>query len=124
MRGFRLDTEHDLALDLGGRLVPIEGDEATLQEIKTRLWFFRGQSFTDAREGVPYFQEILKKGVIPARVRQIIRQVVASHPAIVDVPRIELSIDRQSRQAVVSWEARTLSGSVLKSTDFAPLFVT
>lgn len=124
MRGFKLDFNHDLELDAGGDLVPITGDEATVQEIKTRLLFFKGQSFIDGREGVPYFQEILRKGVVPARVREIFRQTIASHPAVVDVPKITLEIDRVTREATVTWEARTLSGSVIRSTDFAPLFVT
>lgn len=124
MRGFRLNTEHDLDLDAAGRLIEIDLDEATTQEIKTRLLFFRGQSFMDAREGTPYFEEILKKGIVPERVKQIIRQVIQSHPAIVDVPKIELVLDRFTRQASVVWEARTVRGTILRSEAFGPLVVT
>ena len=93
IRGFALDPlTHDLSLDDGGRLETVEGDAATVQEIKTRLLFFRGEGFTDLREGVPYFQEILRKGVDLARVKAIIRGVVRSHPAIVDVPVVDVSL--------------------------------
>lgn len=130
VRGFKLDSEsHDLSLDDGGRLEYVtddtqnEADEATAQEIKTRLLFFKGESFTDAREGVPYFQEVLIKGVSPERVRAIVRRVIQSHPSIVDVPVCELSLDRTTRRATVVWEARTVEGRVVRSSDYAPLIV-
>ena len=72
MRGFRLvraadigadnPTEHDLYLE-GGDLQTIDDSEATAQGIKTRLLFFKGESFEDQREGVPYYQELLRKGL-------------------------------------------------------------
>jgi hypothetical protein len=43
IRGFELGTDHDLALDAGGRLTYVSDDSATAQEIKTRLMFFRGE---------------------------------------------------------------------------------
>lgn len=124
IRGFELDTAHDLALDSGGRLTFVSDDAATAQEIKTRLLFFRGESFTDAREGVPYFQEILKKGVSLPRVRAILRQVIQSHPAIVDVPRLDLTLDRGTRIATVVFEARTVRGTTIRSEDYGALEIT
>ena len=130
VRGFKLDPEsHDLALDAGGRLEYVtddtqeDADEATAQEIKTRLLFFKGESFTDAREGVPYYQEILIKGVQPARVKAIVRRVIQSHPAIVDVPVCELVLDRATRRAAVTWEARTVEGRIVRSADYPALVV-
>jgi hypothetical protein len=124
IRGFKLDpTTHDLALDAGGRLEYVEGTDATVQEIKTRLLHFQGESFNDLREGVPWYQEILVKGVDLARVRAIIRAAILSVPAIVDVPRVDVEIDRATRAATITWEAREASGRVVRSEDFAPLVI-
>lgn len=130
LRGFYLDPEsHDLYLDAGGRFVFLDGadaaqaDRATAQEIKTRLLFFKGEGFTDAREGVPYFQEILRKGVALSRVRAIVQRVIRSHPSIVDVPVCEVTLDRATRAASVRFEARTLSGRLIRSDDFPPLVI-
>lgn len=124
IRGFKLDPlTHDLSLDADGRLETVDGDAATIQEIKTRLLFFKGECFADLREGVPYFQEILKKGVDLARVKAIIRQVVQSHPAIADVPVISIELDRATRHASVSFEARTRAGRVIRSEDFGPIVI-
>jgi hypothetical protein len=124
IRGFKIDPEtRDLVRDAGGRLEYVEGDEATAQEITSRLEFFRGENFLDVREGVPYYQEILAKGVDPARVIAIVRQAVQSVPSIVDVPRVEIESDNATREAVVTWEARTAEGRVIRSEDFAPLII-
>ena len=132
MRGFRLvaaadlsadnPIEHDLFLD-GGRLDTVDDDEATAQEIKTRLLFFKGENFADLREGVPYFQEILRKGVDDNRVRAIVRRVLQSVPSVVDVISITISRDRARRTATVYWTVRTNTGRVINSQDFGPLIV-
>jgi hypothetical protein len=123
MRGFKLDTAHDLSLDTGGRLEYLSGDDAVVQEISTRLKFLRGEAFTDLREGVPWYQEILRKGLDLARVRSIIRQTIASVPAVLDVPSVEIDLERETRTATIRWTARVASGRVIRSEDYPPLVV-
>tara|TARA_R110000868_G_scaffold69705_1_gene204886 strand:- start:376 stop:759 length:384 start_codon:yes stop_codon:yes gene_type:complete len=124
MRGIRLDPlTHDLSLDAGGRIETIDGDEATAQEIRTRLLFFRSESFTDQTEGIPWYQEILVKGGDLGRVRAIIRACIASVPAIVDVPLVNVEVDRTTRTGTITWEARTNTGTRITSADFPPLVI-
>lgn len=132
MRGFRLTVaadigpdnplEHDLYLG-GGDLDTVAGDVATAQEIKTRLLFFKGESFTDTREGVPYFQEILRKGVDENRAKAIVRSTILNAPSIVDVPFVGFELDRSSRAATIAWRARTNTGRIISSEDFTPLII-
>lgn len=124
MRGFALDPlTHDLALDDAGDLETIDGDAAVYQEIKTRLLFFKGECFADLREGVPYFQEVLKKGADLGRVKAIIRQAIQSHPSVADVPQLDLELERATRTATVTFRARLRSGRVIRSEDFPPLVI-
>lgn len=123
IRGFELNTDHDLNLDAGGRFTFVSGTVATGQEVDTRLRFFRGESFTDSREGMPYFQEIFKKGTPPERVIDLIRQTIKSVPAVIDVPVCTIATDPATRKAVVVWEARENSGLIIKSEDFPPLIL-
>lgn len=131
MRGPKLTTtidldnpvEGDLYLDRGDNPM-VDGDEATAQEIRTRLLTIKGEAYEDTREGVPWFEEILIKGPILERVRSIVRQTIQSVPAVVDVPRVELDLDRATRVLTISWEARTIAGIVVKSEDFPPLIIT
>lgn len=120
MRGLRLDPlTHDLDLDD----LTIDGEEATYQEIKTRLLFFRAESFTDRSEGVPWFQEILVKGGDIGRVKAIVRATIASVPAVVDVPVVEVSLDASTREASIYFEARSRDGAIIRSDDYPPLVI-
>lgn len=126
MKGYKLDsTTHDLALDASGRFVSFADDDsaAVAQEIKTRLLFFKAENFEDLREGTPYFQEILKKGPDLNRVRAIIRSVIASVPAVLDVPRVSIVVDSATRAATIVWTARTRKGATIRSEDFQPLVI-
>ncbi len=125
VHGLKLDPEsHDLSLDAGGRLEFLDtGDDATAQAIKSRLLFFKGESFIDAREGVPWYTEILIKGVDLARVRAVIRQAIASVPGVVDVPRVDVVLDRTTRALTITWTARNATGRVIRSEDFPPLII-
>lgn len=106
-----------------GDSTTVEGDVATEQEIRSRLLLFRGSYFLDLREGVPWYQEILRKGYAPARVRELLRQTIATHPAVIDVPSVVLSVDRATRAASVTFEARTIEGVTIRSEDFGPVTV-
>lgn len=127
VRGIKINTlTGDLDLDDAGRFVVLDdadGDEATAQEIRTRLLFFRGECAKDLREGVPYYQEILRKGGDLGRVRAIIRQTIQSVPAVLDVPSVEIDLDRATRAATVRWVARSRRGSVIRSEDYAQLVI-
>ena len=124
MRGLRLDPlTHDLDVAADGSITTVDGDAATAQEIRTRLLFFRGEAFTDALEGCPWFQEVLVKGGDLSRARAIVRAAIMSVPAIVDVPTIDLDLDRATRTLSITWEARTNTGRVIRSSDFPALIV-
>lgn len=120
MRGLRLDP---LTHDLDVANITIDGEEATYQEIKTRLLFFRGESFTDRTEGVPWFQEILVKGGDLGRAKAIVRAAIASVPAVVDVPVVDLSLDPETRELSIYFEARSRDGARILSSDYPPLVI-
>lgn len=122
MRGLALDPlTHDLSVS-AGRFLTVDEDAATVQQIRTRLLFFRGESFTDQREGVPYWEEILAvKGVDLGRVKTLLRGAILNVPSVVDVPILEIELDRSTRRASVTFEARTVLGTVVRSEDYGPL---
>ena len=101
----------------------VEGDAATAQELRSRVLLFRGSYFLDLREGLPWFQEILTKGSVPGRVRELFREALLTHPAIVDVPMLRLAIERATRAASLVFEARTTTGTVIRSEDFGPVSI-
>lgn len=131
MRGFKKTTIvsgdnpilGDLDLAEGDATTLTSGLEVTAQEIRSRLLLFRGSYFLDLREGVPWYQEILKKGPSAPRVRELLRQAILTHPGVVDVPELTLSTDPLTRAASVAFKARTIDGQILSSEDFGPVEV-
>ena len=113
-------TVGDLALNLGS-FVQESGARAAGQSAHTRLNMFKGEWFRDLRQGVPYYQEILRKGVDDNRVKAIVRQAVLSVPGIVDMQTI--SVVRTGRSASVTWTARYQDGTTILSADYGPLII-
>jgi hypothetical protein len=123
IRGWTLDTDHDLDLDAAGRLIENDGDDATYQEIACSLLLMYGENFMDVTEGVPWFAEIFQKGTPRARIEALIRNTIQLHPAIVDVPRVALETDRATRESAITFEARTASGRIIRSQDYRPILL-
>lgn len=130
MRGWKktttIDADNPIPNDLhltAGTSSTVDGDTATAQEIRSRFLLTRGSYFLNLREGLPLFQEIIRKGYVPGRVREIVRQILLTHPAIVDVPRVTLTVDRATRAASVEFDARTIDGLVIRSEDFGPVLL-
>jgi hypothetical protein len=133
MRGWRKTTAADADnpvisdLHLVGGDAEILGDgdelEATAQEVRSRLLLFRGSFFGNLREGVPWYQEILVKGPNVPRIREILRQAILTHPAIVDVLSLVITTDRATRAATVTWSARTVDGRIVRSEEHGPVIV-
>lgn len=128
MRGWRKTTIASEANPVLGDLhltegtsETVDGDLATAQEIRSRLLLARGTYFLDLREGLPWFQDVIRKGPIPARIRELIRRTIQTHPAVVDVPTVRLEIDRATRAASVVFVARTDTGRSISSEDFGPV---
>lgn len=114
---------HDLHLK-GGQLVFLENNElAAAQGIKCRLLMFKGEFFLDQSLGIPYFEEILKKGVNLVRIRDIVRTAIASEPGIVEVVDVRLELDGATREATISWEVLHDSGAVINSDQYLQLFI-
>lgn len=126
-RGFRLvlspdvsarnPDEGDLYLTELSDLATVESDAATIQEIRSRLLLLQGENFLDIREGMPWFA-LSDKSVSNARRRAAIRACILTVPSIADVPVLDLLLDRETRQLAVTFEARTINGRIIKSSDF------
>ena len=96
-------TSGDLAI-VGTELAIVEGSDAVAQEVQTRLRWWLGGWFLDLSQGVPYLQEILRKGVTEAIVREILREQIELVPDVQSIDLIDVAIDRVTREATVSLE--------------------
>lgn len=101
----KLDSTGDLDIT-NGKLSLVDGLYRIRQQGLIRLRFLKGEWFLDAREGMPYFQEIL--GVKPfsetlARTRS--RAALLGISGVLDVKSMEFELDGATRELSVDWAA-------------------
>lgn len=102
----------DIATPLSPHLTA--GTEAVAQALKIQLSMIRGEYLFDDTVGLPYFESILVKRPDIIGIRQIYRDAALAVPGVLDVLRVELTIDPRTR---------VLSGTLTVSTDFGELAV-
>jgi hypothetical protein len=106
-----VESTNDLVFE-NRDLSTVTGTELVAQRLKVALQLFKGEWFLDAEAGVPYHQEIMKKGVPLAVVDSIIREKIL---AVADVNRIltyTSEFDSASRTVTVAFTVDTVYGPV------------
>lgn len=114
--------EGDLYLE-DGQVVFFGDSDASRQDIMTRLRFFLGEWFLDTREGVPYFEEILKKNPNLPLIKRIFRQAVEGSPYISSVQDLQLVFERSTRTLSISFVAILEDGGIIDTDDFKPIVI-
>jgi hypothetical protein len=101
-----IDAENPVAGDLrvsGPRLARLSTlQERVAQGCTVVLRWWRGEWFADRKRGMPYIEELLRKGVSEATVRTVIRRELLRVPGVLAVPSMDVAIDRTTRRCTVS----------------------
>lgn len=118
---FLLDETGDLALE-GGNALGVSGLQALAQLARIRLGTGKGEWSPDTRQGMPYLETILKRGVPLSDVETVFRKGLLLCPGFLSVET--LTVSRVSeRGLLVAFRAKTVEGE-LNSEDFPPFVVT
>lgn len=108
----------DLAFDATGQPTFVDGVEAIAQDVRTRLRWFRGEWFLDARTGFPWFQRVLGQKVTSRVVEFLLRRTIAGTPGVARLASMRVSIDRRTRELTASFSAVSTSGAAIDFSDF------
>jgi hypothetical protein len=121
-----LDSENPIAGDLylenGTVRLTNSLREDVAQYLRISMLFFQGEWFLDERQGVPYFQSILGKKTPLPIVRQIFRSIVQGAPGVSRINSFSLTTP-SDRAIRIDFNVTLSDGTILKSSDFAPLIV-
>ena len=70
----------------------VEGVDAIAQHLLIRLRFIKGEFFLNRNDGVPYFEDILKKDPALIVVRAVYRETILETPGVLEILLFDLSV--------------------------------
>ena len=95
---------HDLARS-GGSFQRVDAGEEIRQNITVRLLLFRGEAWLDTLLGVPYFGEVLRKGIDEAALTNIFRDAILGSDGVTSLEALDLTFVPEARRLDVSFVA-------------------
>ena len=105
-----------------GDLLPVTGSQESAQRVKERLQSFAYEFFLND-EGLPYFEEMLGKGVDPNRVESLIITVINKSYGVRRIEDLSLIYDTESRQTFVDSTYQTNFGDTISVRAVLPTVV-
>ena len=103
---------HDLQLIAGQiqwvGLDPYDAaDQAAMitQSVQCRVLYMQGEWYLDQRQGTPWRQTLMAKGISKTRMAAVLRSAIAAVPGIKHVTSVEVELDYVSRVASVTFAA-------------------
>lgn len=107
MADIKLNTSHDISWD-DVRLTEDNG-ESVAQRIKIRLLRYQGEWFKDTTKGIPYFQELMKKGIAKDYIDTVMIDEILDTAGVVSLDAYESEMTI-SNVYVASFVATTSNG--------------
>ena len=104
-------TRNDLVF-AGRDLATVSGSELVAQRLQVALQLFKGEWFLDADAGIPWYQEILEKGVDVTVVDSILRKQIVATEGVNRILKYASSIDAATRIVSVAFTVDTVYGPV------------
>lgn len=104
---------YDLVLQTGTvDLTMATATDVIDQKILAVLRMEKGDWYLDTRQGVPYFADLLEKGVSAQAVGSAISAALLRIPEVLAVTEMQVALDSATRQATISFVARTTDGTI------------
>lgn len=112
MKSFKLTPDGDIDLT-NGRTSFVDGAAYVEQKIRTRLLFLRGEWALDTRLGMPWFEEILGRRVLPERLDSLVRQAINTILEVATVNQVAVDVDELNRSYTISYQVTTTGGEIV-----------
>lgn len=120
---FENPTVGDLLLVNGTLVFTSDLGLEVAQRLLTRLNFFKGEWFFDRRQGVPYYQQLLVKGVDSAVVRSVFTQVITGTKGVANLTNLTIGEPDANRESQIVFACLLTNGQRFKSTDYGAFIV-
>lgn len=103
------ETTGDLDLTAGD-LSLTEGSDTIDQHIRANLRSFRGEWFLNLDDGVPYYQDVLKKIQSPAVIDAIFKEAILKTTGVIELTEFQINYDTVTRKLLLDFSVDTTEG--------------
>lgn len=86
--------------------------EAIRQHLEANLRSFRSEWFLNLDQGVPYFQEVMRKNPNPILIDAIFKEAIINTVGVVELTEFELTYDNELRKVLLSFAVDTVEGEL------------
>ncbi len=107
MRDIKLNSDNDIDLTSGSATLTTDAEDV-IQELEIRLQFFSGEWFLNILEGVPYLEEILKKGANIDTIKELFINEILSSNGITELNSLNLTFENRILRVDFSAKADNL----------------
>lgn len=107
----RLNNLGDLEITQGD-LSWVRGTEALAQRLRFALRHFRGEWELDTEFGVPWYEQVLRKGVSANTLAATFKEVILSTDGVQGLESFSLEHDRANRRLHVRFSVKATSGTL------------
>lgn len=97
--------------------VTYENRLTVAQRLKIKLMTFKNEWFLDTSIGMPYFQQILKRGVSKTTIDVIFQEAILSEPDVLEIIEFNSIIDTIERSYQLSFKVRTNQNQITNYVD-------
>lgn len=105
-------TTHDIVFENGSIRFTNDG-EITLQKIKNKLLFFKGDYFLDEEEGVDYLKYIFEKNVSDESIRTLFLSVLQTIPEITEIISLDIIRQKENHTVNISFQVKDMNGNII-----------
>ncbi len=102
---FKSTTNGDFAIE-NNDFPLVDGIDLVKQLVTNGLRLFLGEAFSDVTAGVPYFQEILKKGVEINTVSSILKNDLLQKKGVLSLKSFDLDFDERNLSVLAQIQAK------------------
>lgn len=117
MNDLKLNTSHDLVFEDGDVILLNSESLVATQAIKINLLTLRGEWWLNLTLGVPYLQDILRKGASQPFVDAVFRQAIEDSYNISRVVEFQSQVDADRRYTITSMRALITDGVIVSITN-------
>lgn len=86
--------------------------EAIRQHLVSNLRSFKQEWFLNLDQGVPYFQEVLRKNPNPVVIDAIFKEAIINTVGVNELTSFELTFDTVQRKMILDFSVDTIEGEI------------